>query len=230
MDERPSDPEVKPNLLVDAAMGRPVEVRLNRLATAVGRPIRAAALPGVSTRWTGFVLMVCLVLAAVALPLFLHRSAWVEAESVLLAWFLIWTGVLTWLGYRGRPLVDDGPPPMPRQSLGHGSQDKSTGRRWPDWGWDGSFDVGDGDGIGGLLLAIVAVAIVTFILVFVVQFVLPIVMGVLYALIRLMLGRVADRADATRGQLAASLGRGALWAAVFVGPLALGVWLIHAVL
>ncbi len=50
----------------------------------------------------------------------------------------------------------------------------------------------------------------------------------LYALVRSMLNRVGDRSDETRGHPVRALARGAAWAAVYTGPLAIAVWAIHA--
>ena len=238
MDRKQGEPEVKLNVLSGPAAAPRADVRPNRLTRAVGRSVRAAALPGVSARSTGVVLVVCLGLAAVALPLFLHRSAWVEAEIVLLAWFVIWTAVLAWLGYAGRPLVDDGPVPVPwgRSARTAGGQPGAGPAGFAssvplDGLGDGfSLDLGDGDDLAGAIVALILLVVAAVLLAVVAAVVLPLLLALLYGAVRLMLGRVADEPDATRGRLVASVGRGALWAAVFTGPLALTVWLIHVVL
>jgi hypothetical protein len=261
MDRKQGEAAIKPNVLSESGSPRPAEVRPNRLAHALGRPARAAALPRVSTRWTGVVLIVCLVVAAVALPMILHRSAWIEAEIVLLAWFVTWTVILAWLGYSGRRLVDDGPIPVPWQRgtrkarvqrdvipdpaadpaaatagfapAGTSSSWRSSDTSWADYLTLPSIslpDSGDGDDLVGAIVAIVLVVVAVIAIAAVTAIVLPILLALLYAAVRLMLGRVADEPDATRGHLATSIGRGVLWAAVFTGPLALGVWLIHVVL
>jgi hypothetical protein len=64
---------------------------------------------------------------------------------------------------------------------------------------------------------------------FTIGWVVPFVAFALYALIRTMMNRVGDQAHETRGDLPASVGRGLLWAAVYTAPLAIAVWVLHAV-
>ena len=115
------EPEpIQPNVLRDPARpgaDRPVANRLAAMADAGGR----ARLPGVSGRSSAIFLLVLFVAVAVVLPLALHRSAWVEAEIVVAAWFVIWTVVLTWLGYSGRTVDEDwGGFRRPRRLFGRG--------------------------------------------------------------------------------------------------------------
>jgi hypothetical protein len=232
---------IRPNMLGDTlrpGAGRPVANRLAALAD-VGRRAR---LPGVSGRWSAVLLLVMLVLVAVVLPLALHRSAWVEAEIVVAAWFFIWTAVLTWLGYSGRTVDEDwGGFRRPRRLFGRGGGSGGgtssidavpyvdlSGLDIPD------LDVGGGDGGLGCLGAIVALVVVVAaaaaavaILYFTVGYVIPLLVVALYTIVRAMLNHVAARGHVTRGNLALSCARGSVWAAVYTAPFAIVIWLLH---
>lgn len=218
-------PEIRPNTLSDPARptsGRPVTNRLARMREVGAR----ARLPGVSGRWSAALLLVLFVAVAVMLPLALHRSAWVEAEIIVGAWFLIWTAVLTWLGYTGRAVDQDWAPfRSPRRTRG------ATGGSWSSVDFSlPSFDVGDGDaGLACLLITVVIAWVVVLVLLvtFTIGYVVPLVAIGLYTLVRAMLNHVAARGHVTRGNLALSLARGAIWAAVYTAPLAIAIWLLH---
>jgi hypothetical protein len=234
----------RPNVLRDPARqgaDRPVANRLAAMADAG----RRARLPGVSGRSSAIFLLVLFVAVAVVLPIALHRSTWVEAEIVVAAWFVIWTAVLTWLGYSGRMVDDDwGGFHRPRRLLGRrgGSGDGSvlpdavpyvdlSGLELPDFG-----DGGDDGGLGclGVILAsavvIAAVAAIVVLLYFTIGYVIPLVALALYTIVRAMLNHVAARGHVTQGNLALSIARGAVWAAVYTAPLALAIWLLHLAL
>jgi hypothetical protein len=197
----------------------------------------------VSGRSSAIFLLVLFVAVAVVLPLALHRSAWVEAEIVVAAWFVIWTVVLTWLGYSGRTVDEDwGGFRRPRRLFGRGGGSGPgsslpvdalpyvdlSGVDLPDF--DGG---GDGGGLGclGVILAsavvIAAVATIVVLLYFTIGYVIPLVALALYTIVRAMLNHVAARGHMTQGNLALSSARGAIWAAVYTAPLAIAIWLLH---
>jgi hypothetical protein len=176
----------------------------------------------------------------------LHRSAWVEAEIVVAAWFVIWTAVLTWLGYSGRTVDDDwGGFHRPRRLFGRriGSSRVSSlptdalpyvdlsGLDFPDFGGGG-----DDGGLGclGAILAlgvvIAAVTAIVVVLYFTIGYVIPLVVLALYTIVRAMLNHVAARGHVTRGNLALSFARAAIWAASYTAPLAIAIWLLHVAL
>jgi hypothetical protein len=242
-DRAPGPPQ--PNVLRDPARPGPNRPVANRLA-AMADAGRRARLPGVSGRSSAVILLILFVAVAVVLPLALHRSAWVEAEIVVAAWFVIWTAVLTWLGYSGRTVDDDwGGFHRPRRLFGRsgGSSDGSPlpvdvvpyvdlgGIDLPDF--DGGSDDG-GLGCLGVIAAsavvIGAVAAVVVLLYFTIGYVIPLVALALYTIVRAMLNRVAARGHVTQGNLALSIARGAVWAAVFTAPLAIAIWLLHLAL
>jgi hypothetical protein len=236
---------IEPNVLSEPARqgaSRPVANRLAAMADVGGR----ARLPGVSGRWSAILLLVLFVAAAIILPLALHRSAWVEAEIVVAAWFVIWTAVLTWLGYSGRAVDEDwGGFQRPRRLFGR-EGGSSVGRSLPTdalpyvdlSGIDlPDFDGGgDGGGLGclGVILAsavvIAAVAAIVVLLYFTIGYVIPLVALALYTIVRAMLNHVAARGHVTRGDLALSFARGAIWAALYTAPLAVAILLLHVAL
>jgi len=245
-------PEIRPNTLSSPAGHGSASVanRLSGALEAAGR----ARLPGVSGVWSAIALLLLLVAVAVILPLALHRSAWVEAEIVVAAWFVIWTAVLTWLGYTGRTVEQDWEPfRRPRRLFGRGRGSSGGGVAgtdtlgtvtldavpYIDLGGVGLPDFdggGDGGGLGCLgaivagILAIVALAALVALLYFTIGYVIPLVAIGLYTLVRAMLNHVAARGHVTRGALALSFSRGAIWAAIYTAPLAIAIWLLHVAL
>jgi len=243
-DDRAPGP-IEPNVLSDPARpgaGRPVANRLAAMADVGGR----ARLPGVSGRWSAIFLLILFVAVAVVLPLALHRSAWVEAEIVVAAWFVIWTAVLTWLGYSGRTVDEDwGGFHRPRRLFGRGGG-SSGGSSLPtdalpyvDLGGLGLPDFGGGGDDGGLgclgaivalVVVIAAVAAIVVLLYFTIGYVIPLVVLALYTIVRAMLNHVAARGHVTRGDLALSFARAAIWAAFYTAPLAIAILLLHVAL
>ncbi len=227
-------PDVSPNTLSTPARRGSAGVA-NRLSGAL-ETAGGARLPGVSGVWSAVALLVLLVAAAVVLPLALHRSAWVEAEIVVGAWFVIWTAALTWLGYTGRTVEQDWEPFRPRRLFGRGGGIDShsvpyfdaSGLTVPD------LDMGgDGGGLGCLgaivagFLAVAVLAALLALFYFTIGYVIPLVAIGLYTLVRAMLNHVAARGHVPRGDLATSLARGATWAGAYTAPIAVAIWLLH---
>jgi hypothetical protein len=239
---------IRPNTLSGAAEGS-ASPRPNRLSGILDAGARAR-LPGVSGRWSAVLLLVLFIAVAVVLPLALHRSAWVEAEIVVAAWFLIWTAVLAWLGFAGRTVDEDwGTFRAPRRlfgrggSTGNGGRDGGTGALdaapYLDLsgvdlpGLDGGSDDGGLGCLGAILAVVVAVgaiAAIIALLYFTIGYVIPLIAIALYTIVRAMLNHVAARGHVTQGNLPASLARGAFWAAVYTAPLAIAIWLLHVAL
>ena len=236
---------IRPNTLSGGAEGS-ASPRPNRLSGMLNAGARAR-LPGVSGRWSAVLLLVLFIAVAVVLPLALHRSAWVEAEIVVGAWFLIWTAVLAWLGFAGRTVDEDwGTFRPPRRLFGRGGSrgtDGGTGvldaAPYVDLSSVGlpDFDGGGDDGglgcLGAILAVVVAVAAIAAIvalLYFTIGYVIPLIVIALYTIVRAMLNHVAARGHVTQGDLPASLARGAFWAALYTAPLAIAIWLLHVAL
>jgi hypothetical protein len=78
----------------------------------------------------------------------------------------------------------------------------------------------------GLALVVVALAAAWF----VVAVVLPAVFSLVYWLLLRALTRVARDNRGCAGRLAPSVAWGALWSAVYIAPLALDMWGVHALL
>jgi hypothetical protein len=247
LDDRMPTP-IRPNNLSEGAEGS-ANPRPNRLSGMLDAGARAR-LPGVSGRWSAVLLLVLFLAVAVVLPLALHRSAWVEAEIVIGAWFLIWTAVLAWLGFAGRTVDEDwGTFRRPRRLFGRGGNaggggtDGGTGvldaAPFLDLSGVGlpDFDAGGDDGglgcLGAILAVVVAVAAIAAIvalLYFTIGYVIPLIVIALYTIVRAMLNHVAARGHVTQGDLPASLARGAFWAALYTTPLAIAIWLLHVAL
>ncbi len=213
---------IEPNTLRDQAVPSRAVVA-NRLSTET-RASLERAVPRVSAWALSGYLVVVLVFAALVLPLVLHRAAWVEAEIVVLAWFVIWATLLSWLAYRGAVLdeVDDS-----RRAWGIRDRLKNVGNAWDVSAgtWPDA-----GEGIVGCLAIIVAVIVVLVIAWLFISFVLPVILIALLVLVRSLVGQVTRTADRTRGQLPGSILRGAFWAAVYTVPFAVGIWVLHAIL
>lgn len=232
---------IRPNRLSGGAEGSP-RPRPNRLSGMLNAGARAR-LPGISGRWSAVLLLVLFIAVAVVLPLALHRSAWVEAEIVVGAWFLIWTAVLAWLGFAGRTVEEDwGTFRAPRRLFGRGGSGGTgvldaapyvdlSGVGLPDF--DGGGDDGGLGCLGAILAVVVAVgaiAAIIALLYFTIGYVIPLIVIALYTIVRAMLNHVAARGHVTQGNVPASLARGAFWAAVYTAPLALAIWLLHVAL
>ena len=146
-----------------------------------------------------------------------------EAELVLGAWWLLWTGLLTWLLVTGHRVSDD-----------HGLDARGASklerlREWLDY--TPHLDAGDADSLPGLVVSLVLglLAAILFALAawFLVELAIPAIALVAYVVIRGMLARVANDHHGCEGNLARALGWGALWATIYTAPLALAVWLAH---
>jgi hypothetical protein len=216
-----------------------------------GSPFRAharrvvlAASPRVSGAATAAIVGASLAGSAVLLPASVRLPRWVEAEMVLGAWWAIVAVTLVVLLYRGFRLKDDwvyfapwDAPPPHSEKAGAAKRAKAppvAGKRSgvgpfdlvPD-GCEGCVDVGDAEGC----LAVLAVALVLAIAfgaawIFA-EFALPLVFVSTYTLLHRAIARVANDRHGCEGHLAKSLAWGALWAAVYVAPLAAFTWALH---
>ena len=195
-------------------VGNPYRTRLRRVVRALAPPL--------SGRATAVVMALSLALPAIAVPLSLGLPRWLELEIVLGSWWLIWAGALGVLLYRGFRLSDDYVLRAPRPPW--------VGKEW------NAVSVGCADAGCSALAAevtvIVLVAAAALALAFgavwlLVELVVPIVFFLTYLVLRGSLARVANDEHDCEGSASRALGWGALWASVYVAPLALVVWVVQ---
>jgi hypothetical protein len=204
--------------------GRGASDKPGRARTAgVGRTlIGQAEFPLVSGKGSVGVLVGCFALTALLIPVALRLPAWIEAQLVLVAWWLTWTGALTLLLVTGRGVADDRPD-MERTG-------PDDARSW--WGSLAfpEFDGGNDAGWAGVVAITLGVLLLIVILVaawFLILVAIPVLALVGYFLVGGMLAQVANRPHACRGRPLRALAHGAFWASVYTMPLALGVWAVH---
>lgn len=173
-------------------------------------------LPNVSGKWTVFWLLVCFAITATLIPLVLKRSLWVEFEFVVLAWWLIWTLILTKLLYTGQQINDDY---QRKEAVAKGGATSKNGSS----DWSGCLSGGDAEGCAIILGLLVALVLVWALI----EIVLPIVFFLLYFLIRGMLCHVVNERRHCQEKLGLSVFHGAFWATVYSLPLAGVIWLVH---
>jgi hypothetical protein len=234
--ERRDDEEPPVETVVMENAGSPFRARARRVVLA--------ASPRVSGAATALIVGLSLVGAAVLLPASVHWPRWVEAEVVLAAWWLIVGTTLVVLLYRGFRLKDDwvyfAPWETPPGSTEGGGRAKATKPKGgggcspsgldgcvPD-GCDGCGDIGDaGEGIIVVVVVAVALAITFGAMWLFAEFGLPVIFLLMYTLIHRAIGRVANDRHGCEANLLKSLGYGALWATVYVVPLAAVTWALH---
>jgi hypothetical protein len=196
------------------------------------RRLLLAAAPRVSGRTTALVLLACLAAAAVLLPASVHLPRWVEVELVLAVWWAIVAGALTALLYRGFRLRDDvvyfTPWNRPLAVKGDAPVDPAAKTGCGSWADGLSGCNGDGEG----LIAVVALAVILGVALgaawVLVELALPLVFFLMYWLFMRAIGRVANDRHGCDGSLARALGWGLGWATVYVAPVALATWALHA--
>jgi hypothetical protein len=198
--------------------------------------------PKVSAGAVTLALGASMVASAVLFPAALKLPRWAELEVVMAAWWALVTLVLSTLLYRGYRLKDDwtftsalrplwaSDPPSPTKAARAEERpvesSSSPAKRWLsgcDLGCSGVTDEG--------FLVVIGV-IVAAVLLFgagwvLVEIALPMVLFAAYTGILAALKRVAHDRHGCEGDLARALPWGALWAALYVLPLATLVWLVH---
>lgn len=225
-DEEPEverrDPAEEP--LVDAALGDVRGVYRGR-----ARHLLMAAAPKVSARATAAVLLGSLAVTAVMLPAAARLPRWIETEIVLGAWWMIVAATLTILLYRGFRLRDDfvyfAPWDRPAEpaAAAPATKDGSSSNL----GLDGCSGL-DAEGCAAAAVITVALAAAFGVAWVLVEFALPVVFLLMYGLFMRAIGRVANDRHGCEGDLAKAMRWGALWATLYVLPLALITALLHA--
>jgi hypothetical protein len=214
-------------------------------ARGAGGPYRQAffragprRLPPVSGRLTAFALVLSFAFCALAAPFALHLPRWVEVEIVFAAGWLVWTGVLAALLYRGGRVADDhrfdpsnwfrreGPTSSGGARRGGGG---GSGGGWFDGLQIGDIGGVDGEGclvvLGALLLA--GGAILTAWLL--VELVIPALFTLTYLLLIRALKVATNDSTGCQGNVSASATRGVLYATLFMGPLLALAAAVHLV-
>jgi hypothetical protein len=189
-------------------------------------PAEAAPPEPVSGRGTAILVSSVLLIAAVAIPLLLHRAAWVEAEVIFAAWFAIWTAALWWFGFHGRPIERDWPDYAPLFDGGGDGGGVSSGGSNSGWNVLNGLDFGGID-FGEEIVALLVILIVVVLAVFVIGWIVPLLVVALFTVMRALLSQSGRFADRVRGRLLPSLIVAMGWAAVYTAPLAVAVWLAH---
>jgi hypothetical protein len=209
-----------------------------------GGPYRAMArrrfiprVPPLSGRLVALALMLCFAFTALAAPFAMHLPKWAEAEIVLGAWWLVWAGALATILYRGSRVSDDhrfspnlwvgGSP-----DLSDGPKSKRRGSRSGGFSWaDGLSGIGDVDGegclyvIGAILLAGAAVLMAWLL----VELIVPAIFTLAYLLLIRALQVVTNDRHGCKGDVGRAAGYGALWATIYIAPLAAVVLVVHAI-
>lgn len=192
--------------------------------------------PRVSGATTAAIVAGAFVTSAVLLPATLKLPTWVEAELVIVVWWTVLTVLLTVLLVRGyrlkddwvhfspweRPSADETKPSTPTAKASKGSG--------ADWGCSDGCSGIDGEGALVVLVVGAALALVFGAAWVLVEIAVPLVCVTVYAAVMRAIGRVARDAHHCEGELARSLGWGALWSSVYVMPLAVLTWLLHLAL
>jgi hypothetical protein len=199
--------------------GRPFRSRLRAASRLVASPV--------SGLWTASLLLACMIVVAVALPGLLSLPRWLETEAVVVAWWAIWTAVLSTLLYRGWRLSDDHilAPPRPPWGRSENNQPAIRGVH----ALDGCNLVGciDVDGCGAVALAALVFGLILAAVWLVIELAVPALFFFAYILVRTSLARVANDPHNCEGHLRRALLWAAIWASVYALPLALAIVSIH---
>ena len=138
---------------------------------------------------------------------------------VLGAWWLVWVIGLTWLLFRGHHVEDDA------EWMGKGRG------RWRDWG--DCLNVPDlgcavDEGCATILLAIVAFLLLGLAFLLLIELLIPAIALLLLLSIGGMFARAVNDNHHCEGNLGLSVLWGAIWATVYIGPLAaIVIWVIN---
>jgi hypothetical protein len=189
---------------------------------------KAAKLPLLSGKASAFVLTVCFAVAAGVVLLIdapLGLPVWVRVETALATCWLVWVSALTAVLYQGRRVSHDHTMATPRNWFGNLFQGPSWGD-FADVAWLGE-GCGEGCAVALGVVAAVFIAVVGFW--FLIEVAIPGIAFIIYFLIRGMLARVANDDHCCTGRFGRALAWAALWATVYMAPLALLTWVGHLI-
>lgn len=175
--------------------------------------------PRVSRKPIVLLVSICLILSAVLIPVASKLPRMVEAEMVLGAWWLVWVIGLAWLLFRGHHVEDDA------EWIGKG---KDRWRSWADATHVPDLGCMLDDGCATVLLGIAAFILLGLAFLVVIELVIPAIALLLFASIGGMFARAVNDNHHCEGNLGLSVFWGAIWATVYVGPLAaIVIWVIN---
>jgi hypothetical protein len=152
----------------------------------------------------------CLLVSAVLIPVGAHLPRWIEAEIVLVVWWLVWTCALSWLLVKGHAVDDD-----TRMNFGGDKTDAVMG----------AFDFGElggcwfGEGCTSVVLALFAALLIGLAFVLVIEFIVPAIAILLLLSIGGMLARAVNDTHDCRGRFGLSLMWGVVWSTIYIGPI-----------
>lgn len=212
----------------DAALQKPAHPYRARARNAVMR-----AVPRVSGTQATLLVLVCLGLCSVAFPAAMHLPRWLEVEAVLVAWWGVFSAVLSFLLFKGLRIADDFRFTLRRPGADPKTSAASTTRKskssWLDP--SGCTDVGgcsDVEGCGAAVVIVIMIGLAAGATWLVAELVVPLFFAASYLLLTRALARVANDKHECAGSIKRSIGWGAVWATVYVLPIAAAVWGIHA--
>lgn len=193
-----------------------------------------AVSPKLSGKATALVVGASLTGAAILLPASVKLPRWIEAEIVLGVWWLILGATLTALLYRGFRIKDDYVYFLPWDRPTAAEPKKPTLGTVKSGCTDG---IGCGDGCSGLdgegalvgLFLLVAIPLALGLAWVLVELAVPIAFLAMYTLLMAAIRRASRDRRGCAGDLVKSLGSGALWATIYVLPLAAITWALHFV-
>ena len=202
-------------------VGRPYRSALQRSVMFVASPV--------SGLWTTTILLLCMAASAVAISGILKLPFWVEAEWVIVAWWIMWSLTLSTLLYRGWRLSDDHILAPPRTPW---SQSGGAKPRLADGCNSGCDFIGcsDAGGLGEVLVALLVFVLLVIAAWFFVELLLPTLFSYAYYLVRTSLARVANDRHGCEAKFGAAIGWGTFWASLYAIPFAVVVLVIHIIM
>lgn len=201
------------------------------------RNARARVAPRVSASATAGAVAAAFVSTAVLFPVGLRLPRWIEAEVTLVAWWVVLAAVLATLLHRGYRLRDDLIFVAPWERWGKDTPKVAAA------GGDGSGARGCADtiscsdgcsGLDGEAAIVLVVGAALLAALFgaawvVAEIALPLLLYVGYAVVSRALMRVAHDRHGCEGDASRSLAWGALWATIYLAPLAALVAIVQRV-
>ena len=122
------------------------------------------------------------------------------------------------------------PPSAPEAGAGRpATKARSGGGSIVDWSIGDGCSGADGEGCIAAIVVVVALGAALGIAWVFVELAMPLAFFLLYAVLMRAIRRAASDRRGCAGDLAKSLGWGALWATIYVLPIAALTWVVHAV-